>query len=348
MTMGAPGTADVDIAASLAARYGMEHTVHGLDGLAGLSPAESFDRACDAAARLDCMADPIAKAATLWAEEHFAQGPRLSGLGGEIARGFYYTGVIRDTPVTRSKTDRLARWRMFANEAVQSQALEPAFVADAQPVSLSIVHEALIGTGLDWYRATDALYLNHRMQRWAGLSESAVCFDRQIVNPMLDHRFRAIAQGMAPRDKARGQFLARLQVALDPELASLPLDNRPAPAVLARPGPVGRLRYEVAATSRLVRKIKQRISGSRRPPAGGPVLARKVSEHLRTAPEALDRLRGHGVFSEEWLDGFASGTSDADPSTLAFLVNLIVAHRADRALTALGYSHRSADRVTVT
>ncbi len=101
MTMGAPGTADVDIAASLAARYGMEHTVHGLDGLAGLSPAESFDRACDAAARLDCMADPIAKAATLWAEEHFAQGPRLSGLGGEIARGFYYTGVIRDTPVTR-------------------------------------------------------------------------------------------------------------------------------------------------------------------------------------------------------------------------------------------------------
>ena len=54
MTMGVPGTADVDIAASLAARYGMEHTVHGLDGLAGLSPAESFDSSvrCCRSARL--------------------------------------------------------------------------------------------------------------------------------------------------------------------------------------------------------------------------------------------------------------------------------------------------------
>ena len=40
--MGVPGSADVDIAASLAARCGMEHTVHGLDGLDRLSPADSF------------------------------------------------------------------------------------------------------------------------------------------------------------------------------------------------------------------------------------------------------------------------------------------------------------------
>ena len=98
------------------------------------------------------MADPIAKAATLWAEERFAQGARLSGLGGEVARGFYYTGVVRDTPVTRARTARLARWRMFANEAVQKAALDQAFVAEAQPVSLGIVHRALTETGLEWYR----------------------------------------------------------------------------------------------------------------------------------------------------------------------------------------------------
>jgi asparagine synthase (glutamine-hydrolysing) len=325
MTMGLPGTADVDTAASLAARCGMQHTVHGLDGLDLLSPADSFARACEAAARLDCMADPIAKAATLWAEEHFTQGARLSGLGGEIARGFYYTGVVRDTPVTRARTKRLARWRMFANEAVQTAALDPGFVAEAQPVSLGMVHRALTETGLEWYRATDALYLNHRMQRWAGLSESAVCFDRQIVNPMLDDRFRIIAQGLVPRDKARGQFLARLQVTLDPELASLPLDNRPAPAVLARPGVVGRVRHQAATTTRLARKVKQRVSGSRRPPQGGAVLANKITQHLRAEPEALDRLRGRGVVNDEWLDGVASGTATADPATLAFLLNLLVA-----------------------
>ena len=218
MTMGVPGTADVDTAASLAARCGMEHTVHGLDGLDLLSPADSFARACEAAARLDCMADPIAKAATLWAEEHFTQGARLSGLGGEIARGFYYTGVVRDTPVTHARTKRLARWRMFANEAVETAALDPGFVAEAQPVSLDMVHRASPRPA--------SMVSRHRcplpepsMQRWAGLSESAVCFDRQIVNPMLDDRFRIIAQGLVPRDKARGQFLARLQVTLDPELA---------------------------------------------------------------------------------------------------------------------------------
>jgi asparagine synthase (glutamine-hydrolysing) len=95
---------------------------------------------------------------------------------------------------------------------------------------------------------------------------------------------------------------------------------------LARPDLVGRLQYQVAATKRLARKVKQRISGSRRPPAGGSVLGNKITQYLRAAPDTLDRLRGRGVLDEQWLDGLASGTATAEPGTLAFLVNQFVAH----------------------
>lgn len=325
MTLAVPGSPDADVAAQLSARYGMRHTVRTLDGLAQLSPAESFQRVCDAARRLDCMADPIAKAATLWAEEQFDQGNRISGLGGEIARGFYYTGRVRSVPVTRARVEQLVRWRMFANEAVEGGALDPAFTASALPRAMDAVHQALTDRRLDWYAATDDLYYRHRMQRWAGLGESAVCFDRSIVNPMLDDRFLGIAEALHPQDKQDSQFLGRLQVALDGELARLPLDNRPPPVVYANPGPISLMRKQTAKTVMTARKVHQRVTGAHRPPPGGAILADRLLEFLRSEPETLDPVRGRGIFDDRWLDGLGAGSIRAQPSSLAFLVNLLVA-----------------------
>lgn len=324
LTMGSAGDADVEVAAALAARDGMVHTVQGLGGLEGLTPAECYERTLAAALRLDGMADPLAKAVTLWAEEGFPQGPRLSGLGGEIARGFYYTGRVRPTPVTEARARRLAAWRMFANEAVQPEALDPRFAADARPYALDLVRRTLAGTGLEWFAATDELYLRHRMQRWAGLSESAVCFDRQILNPLLDPAFLAVAAALEPPAKAQTRFLARLQVELDEDLAALPLDNRPPPDVLARRGPVPWAHQQSAVVVRAVRKVRQRVAGRRRSPAGAAVLARGVVRHLRQDPALLDPVRGLDVFREDWLDALASGRSDPPPATVAFLINLLV------------------------
>lgn len=325
ITMGEPGTPDVDISAALASRYGMRHVVQGLDGLRHVSPEECFARACQAARRLDCMLDPIAAAVAMWAEERFPQGARLSGVGGEVARAFYYTGVVRDTPVTRRRAERLARWRMFANEAVETAALDPHFVADARISANNAVYRALTRDGLDWYRATDELYLRHRLQRWAGLGTSAVCFDRQIVGPFLDDQFRAIANALPPQAKAHALFISRLQVSLDPELADLPLDNRPAPAVLATPGITRLVRQTTATTTRLARKAKQRLIGARRPAVGGRVFAGKITQHLRESPTTVDDARGRGIFDDRWLDQLVAGDVQPEPSTLAFLVNVVVA-----------------------
>ena len=98
MTLGVPGGGDVTVASELAKRYGLRHEVHGLASLEDLSPAAAWERTRAAVMSLDGMSDPIALAALAVAESSFEQGVRISGLGGEIARGFYYVGQVRDRP----------------------------------------------------------------------------------------------------------------------------------------------------------------------------------------------------------------------------------------------------------
>jgi asparagine synthase (glutamine-hydrolysing) len=328
MTLGMPGDSDVEIAAGLARRYGMVHQVHWFDGLDSLPPARAYALSCRAAARLDCMADPIAFAALSWAEASFDQGPRLSGLGGEVARGFYYLGSTKTVPVTRSRAARLAAWRMFANESVEADALDPEFAEWAHDFANGEVFAALSQNGLDWLSATDELYLRHRMQRWAGVTDTAVCFDREVVNPMLDDRFLDTADALPPRYKHAGLFLSRLQLQLDPELAMVPLDGRPPPHVYARRSLGNTARLSAVTAAKFARKARQRLTQSHRPPAGGPVLAAKVVEHWRNNPNELSAVKNVGVVRQSWLDEVLSSKRQPEPSTVALLVNLAVAGEA--------------------
>ena len=93
--------------------------------------------------RLDAMADPVALAAQRIAERAFDQGVRISGLGGEIARGFYYVGKVKDRSYTRADAEQLASWRMFVNEAVEPGLLTAEFSAWARDVANEQVYEAL-------------------------------------------------------------------------------------------------------------------------------------------------------------------------------------------------------------
>lgn len=324
MTLDVPGSNDARIAGELAARYGMRHIVSSLDSLDTLSPAEWFTRVWNESIGNDCMNDPLARSVTGWAEESFEQGQRLSGLGGEIARGFYYTGLVRPKRVTRRRTEFLARWRMLANEPVEPAALAPAHRVRAIPLSLDLIHTELLSAGTEWYVATDELY-HHRMQRWAGLGETAVTFRRTLTNPMLDHRFVDIARRLSPMAKQHSRFLARLQVSLDEELASVPLDNRPAPRFLASGGPVNRGHQLASGSRRLLRKVRQRVANTHRPPAGGAVVAAKLVQHLRQQAAALDPVRELDVFDQEWLDGLVDGHVDPAPSSLALLMNVLAA-----------------------
>ncbi|MDH2414837.1 hypothetical protein [Nocardioides sp. CER19] len=322
MTLGPPDCADQVIAGALARRCGLQHETLTLDGLDELSPAEAHELCLDAAARLELMADPLAAAALDYAELRARPGRRISGLGGELARGFYYLGPVAHEKPTMRRTLQLTRWRMFVNDAVPPDALEPEFHDWARDFTTQDVHRILAATGHGWSAATDDLYLEHRMQRWAGGTETAVCTDRVSTNPMLDDRFIATVRGLAPEDKRNSRFLARLQVALDEDLARIPLDGRPAPATMAEPGlhrAVGNARGVIRRGGR---KVTQRLAGRRRPPVGGAVLAAAVVRHWRERPQLLESVATAGFFRSDWLAGVVDGTCTPEPSAVALLINL--------------------------
>lgn len=324
MTLASPGNPDATIAADLAWRYGMSHQVIDLGGLESVTPEQAHTLAVAAARRLDCSANPIAVASVAWAESRAEQRPRLAGLGGEVARGFYYFGPMRDVPVTRERVRRLADWRMFTNESADRTTLDERFAERAHEDAVEALYVAFASRGRTWPTATDEFYLLERMHRWSGVVASTTVQERITINPMLDDRFLTIARGLAPRAKNGSLFLGQLSCALDRELSSIPLEGRPAPEVYANPTIANRALLGLHTAHKVSRKVRQRIARQGRPPVGAAVLAPKVAAHYREDPHALDGIRELEVFRPEWLDCLTHGTAILDPGTAALLVNLEV------------------------
>lgn len=322
ITLKVPGSQDAEIARDIASESGLRHHVEELQSLSAMDPEAAFRLCVEASERLEGMADPVALAGLTVAERRFDQGHRIAGLGGEVARGFYYLGRPRNTTVSRSRVARLTAWRMFANEAIDPGALSAQLREGAREKAIDRIFGLMASSGKDWLRATDDFYLDQRMQRWAGVTDTAVCLDRSVVNPMLDDRFIAIAQAMSPESKRGSRFLGRLQMALDPGLGRMPLDGRPPPEAYAYPGLLNRARAMDTLARKAAVKARQRLERTTRAPAGGAVLAAKVVAQWRREPDLLHTAREHDVLDEAWLDQVVSGRTDPAPSTVAFVLNV--------------------------
>jgi asparagine synthase (glutamine-hydrolysing) len=323
MTVGDDTNPDVRIAARLAARYGMQHQVRALDEHWWSAPAEAHVSALAAARALECLASPLALAPLLLAESHLEQGHRLSGLGGEVARGFYYAGQPDDAVTSPRLVERLARWRLFSNEAVETAALDQKFLAEAEHATLARLGD-LFPPG-DWLRATDEFYLYHRMYRWAAVHGTVAAVRRYTINPMFDRRFIELALAVAPADKRDSLLLGRLMNRLDPELARIPLDTGLVPARLGTRSAVTRLAVATLTARKGARKVRQRLTRGRRPQLGADGAAALVLAHWRAAPAACKALADLPILNQDWLHGLLTGAHGAEPTTVAFLVNLLAA-----------------------
>jgi asparagine synthase (glutamine-hydrolysing) len=166
------------------------------------------------------------------------------------------------------------------------------------------------------------------MQRWAGVTDTAVAYQRVVINPMLDENFLMLANRLAPADKAHSRFLATLQMELDPELGRIPLEGRPAPVAYAHPGPLRAASRTLTSARKAARKVVQRVRGGNRAPAGGAVLAAKVAEYWREHPDVVEGAAQSGFLSEAWLGDVLAGRAQPRPSSVAFLTSLVVATSA--------------------
>jgi asparagine synthase (glutamine-hydrolysing) len=320
LTVGAADHPDVVIAARLSRRYGLQHNVHALDDVVP-TPAEAHELALQAARELECQASPMALAPLLLLESRLDQGHRLSGLGGEVARGFYYAGQPADGVTAPRLVERLARWRIFANEAVETAALDPSFAAAADASTLSNL-EALFPDG-DWLRATDSFYLYHRMHRWSGAHGTVAAVRRLAVNPMFDRRFIELALAVPPADKRDSLLLGRLMSRLDPELAAIPLDSGLIPARLGTRSIATRVAVASVTARKAAGKVRQKLTHGRRPQLGAPEAAALVVAHWRADPTSCAPLYDQPSLNSQWLDGMLSGAHDPAPTTVAFLTNLL-------------------------
>jgi asparagine synthase (glutamine-hydrolysing) len=323
LTLGGDADPDVVIAGQLARRYGIQHEVHALDEFAPGIAAEAHAVSLRAARALEYQASPMALAPLLLVEAHLEQGHRLSGLGGEVARGFYYPGQPARAETSLALVERLARWRICSNEAVEAVALDSSFAAAARDQTMSSLAE-LFPPG-DWLRATDSFYLYHRMHRWAGVHGTVAAVRRHAVNPMFDRRFIELALAVAPADKRDSVLLGRLMSRLDPELARIPLDSGLVPARIGTRDMSSRVAVATLTARKAARKVRQRLAHGRRPQLGAAGMAELVLAHWRAEPSACRPLYDVPILDRSWLDGLTTGAHTAPATTVAFLVNLLAA-----------------------
>ncbi|MEU4563802.1 hypothetical protein AB0F72_35955 [Actinoplanes sp. NPDC023936] len=329
LTLDVGGGVESRVAARLSELGGLRHEVFRVDQQPPVTDAVAHDTALAAAAALECSASPVALAPLTLFESHLSQGHRLSGAGGETARGFYYAGQTGGTTSPRL-VERLADWRLFVNEAVAADALEPDFVTAARGHALAAVGRAFEGYDTDWLRATDEFYLWQRTQRWAGAHGTPAAIDRFFVNPLLDRRFMELALTPAPEQKRGSRLTGQLMHRLDPALAAIPLDSGLVPAKLGQAGLGTRAALARVALRKTTAKVRQRVTGGRRTQMGAATISAAVVRHWRAEPDRPAALRETGIVRSGWLDELLDGRRSADPSTVAFLLNLLVAAEARR------------------
>lgn len=328
LTLDSHGGMESRIAQRLSQLCGLAHEIEWLDERPPIEPTAGYRAALAAATAQDASSSPLALAPLLLIEAGVEQGYRLSGVGGETARGFYYPGQPRRAYRSTRLVRRLAHWRLFPNEAVEPAALDPDFAATATPAALAAVEAGFGQYDPHWLRATDEFYLWQRVQRWAGAHASAVSTIRFDVDPFLDRRFMRLALLPDPAAKRHSRLTARVMHRLDPELAAVPVDSGLVPAKLAGPGLAGSLSVARLTAGKAARKVWQRATRSRRAQLGAADLSQLVQARWREQPELVAPIRRTGLIRDGWLDELLAGRRAAQPTTVAFLVNLLVAAEA--------------------
>jgi asparagine synthase (glutamine-hydrolysing) len=193
---------------------------------------------------------------------------------------------------------------------------------------VTVIDECFAALSTDWLRATDEFYLFHRTQRWAGAHGTVAAVNRHYVNPLLDREFLRLALTPAPQDKRDSRLTGLLMSRLDPALAVVPLDTGLVPTRMGRAGLARTAAVARYTATKTARKVRQRLRGSRRDQLGAAGFADLVLTHWRSAPDAVEPLRRTGIVATSWLDQVLDGQRSAPASTVAFLINLLVASGA--------------------
>jgi len=322
------GSNDGPVARMLTERYDMPHIEADLDEIQGFDPETAFKRAYDAAMRQDGLGAPLSAAVFEWAEEPVAEGPRLSGHGGELARVGYYLLQPNRPKQTPQLADRFFNMWFANNYGVPDSTLSPEFAAVSRETGYRRVRETFAAyEDVDWMSAMDQFFLRERLHRWGGATITTGCQHRVTLNPLLDREVLTIMMSLPHARRWSSQQAVEVLSQLDPELASLPLGSGMKPITLRRPGAVTRVIGETPLhkfAGRAGRKIMRHRRGLRRYAVGAPVMAELVAQHWRDNPELLEPVAKTDLVNHTWLERLLAGAIEAEAASVDFILNLSV------------------------
>lgn len=320
------GSKDGQVAQELARRYGMRvHTVD-VSGIASLDPAQAYELAWSTAVRQDGLGRPLSAAAFRWVESHVDQAPRLSGHGGELARGLFEFERPHPTVRPEAVQNYIRRW-IVSNDAVKDEALTAEFATESRELAMRRLRAIFERENTDWISALSVFYLRQRMQRWAGMTITDGCGMRLTLNPLMDSEVLRLARRIPARLRKGSRYVVRVMDRLDPELARIPLGSGLRPIVLDRPVTMTRRLGENSISGFLAKagsKVMRTVRAQRRSAAGAPLLAGLVVAHWREQPSLLGAAVKTGLVSESYLSRILDGTIEPDATTVDFLLNLAV------------------------
>ena len=327
-TMVHQGSKDAPVARMLAQRYGMPHVEADLDGISGFDPATAYQKAHEAAVRQDGMGAPLSAAVFEWAEKGVAQGPRLSGHGGELARVGYYLLQPNRPKQTPQLAERFFKMWFANNQGVPDATLTPEFAASSRETGYRRVRETFAAyEDVDWMTAMDQFHLRQRLQRWGGATITHGCQHRVTLNPLLDREVLTIMMSLPHSRRWSSRQALEVLSQLDPDLANLPLGSGMKPNTLRRPGTVTRVIGETAVhkiAERAGSKIMRHRRGRKRYAVGAPVMAELVAEHWRENPELLEPVAKTDMINQTWLERLLAGAIEAEAGSVDFILNLSV------------------------
>jgi asparagine synthase (glutamine-hydrolysing) len=340
LTLETGGSDDARLAASLAKRQSLQHVIVPVAWSRHLSRDDVAEgvRRIDAAARCrDYGSNALAAAVLDRVEQHAPPGPRLTGVNGEYARGFYYAGLVPATSINRASTRRLLRWRMLTNERADAALFNVEWYRQQLSALEALLLADLQATGLPLKEATDEFYLHRRVVRWAGPTYSHSSTAQVVLAPFLDARFRSWTSALPVQERAGSRAMARLLCELDPVLAAIPLAGGLSPEAIARRGVGAAMRRATRTGAKVGAKAKQRVRGLGRPSegSGGPLALLRRAWANDVPGESV---AGLSFIDHRRLEELVADPARVDAATASFLVNLDGALRYLRAVRELASS----------
>lgn len=276
-TIGVEGDPDVRVAGNLAQAVGMEHRTLLVEPAEDRLPDDT--RAFVAESGYVCNAAAYGWLPTIFRALEGYRSEQLSGVGGEVGEGFYYTGL--DPIFERLNSPRLwLRARAVVDGGRWAGLFEPGVFGErlrAVARERAELHERA-----PWRLRTDRFYLHARIHGWAVPVIRASAAWYRPTTPFLSDAYLAWSRSLSAEDR-RGRAAQRSAIErLAPQLSGIPYA-----ASLGAPSG-GKLRRKLAKAGRLAGRVLPRPTEQ---PERWARTAASLMRSLDGADSVVDRLR---------------------------------------------------------